>query len=238
MSLTTNRIALAPIKESHLNSTPSSNASTPKKRPSLVSMNKQFAGNFSKKKADLITRSFTISESATSLSKTFSPFQSLSFSDSRSTSNNSSSSVRIKVIKPNNQNKNDAAGLAATKLKLKLQLALYKIQQKQSTITRPITKNTKMVADETTTIKFNSATSLKFLSPPNSAKSSSFTSPTRQTPVINPIGEFASLPTPPEPRNYSSSVNINLETKPNYWQPLTTNINSGHHYLKLHIVSN
>lgn len=214
MSVASNRIALAPIKESQLNSSPTSKVNTPKKKnhPSLVSMSKQpFAASLSRKKSDLITRSFTIAESATSLPRSFSPFQSLSFSDSRSTSTNPRPII-IKSNKPTKPIKNDTAGLAATKLKLKLQLALYKIQQSQPVITRH-DKSNKLKVDETTTIKFNSATSLKILSPPSSAKVSGTTSPTRLTPVINPIGEFSYLPTPPEPINYASSININLETK-------------------------
>ncbi|RLV93066.1 hypothetical protein JA1_002740 [Spathaspora sp. JA1] len=227
MSVTTNRVALAPIKDTHLNSSSSSNSSTPlkdkKKRPSILfNINKHpfSVSEIKRRRQDLFMKSLTIpNSSATSLNKKYSPLRSLSFSDSRSTSSTSSSPT-VKVRTHNKTITNDTAGLAATKLKLKLQLALYKIQQQkqqqQPQNSKSLTRvSNRVQVDETTTIKFTSATSLKLLSPPSSAKTSSFSSPSRQNvSLASSAKAMSSLPTPPQaPTNYISSVNINLETK-------------------------
>ena len=75
MSLTTNRIALSTIKDSHLNSSPSK-YSQDKKRPALYNSNKPKSKLFSPshlriRQPDLITKSFSIAHSATSLNKSF-----------------------------------------------------------------------------------------------------------------------------------------------------------------------
>ena len=76
MSLTTNRIALSTIKDSHLNSSPSNTPSKDKKRPALYNSNKPKSKLFSPshlriRQPDLITKSFSIAHSATSLNKSF-----------------------------------------------------------------------------------------------------------------------------------------------------------------------
>ena len=107
MSLTTNRIALSTIKDSHLNSSPSNTPSQDKKRPALYNSNKPKSKLFSPshlriRQPDLITKSFSIAHSATSLNKKFSPLRAVSFSDYRSTLSNKPLSSSSSSSSPSN----------------------------------------------------------------------------------------------------------------------------------------
>jgi hypothetical protein len=97
-----NRIALAPIKDSHFNA--NSQPNTPlKKRKSPAALLLGSSTPYAHKKFHIHKKT---------------PQKSFSFSDFKANS-----------LKSHN---NDTAGLAATKLKLKLQLAIYKLQQNKS----------------------------------------------------------------------------------------------------------
>ncbi|KAG2732337.1 hypothetical protein G9P44_004754 [Scheffersomyces stipitis] len=218
MSLTSNRVALAPINNSRLNSSASASSnSTPlkKKKYSRINLTSStsiaLTPSFKKRHSDLNTaaKSFTSH-------KKFSPIKSISFSDYRSTSSTCSSpNFKIssnRVSNPGHAYKNDAAGLAATKLKLKLQLALYKLQQKQNAKSK-----LSLSASETIVFSNCSKTSTKksILSPALESKKSTNLplSPSASPTPANKVFINNQLPTPPEPAPYSSSININLKTR-------------------------
>jgi hypothetical protein len=189
MSLMSNRIALAPIRDSHLNSP----LNERKSKGKIGKGGSKMIGKLSNEKlSSSLTKSFSTSKTLSRNTFPYSP-KSISFSDYRSTSSTSSS-----------PQKNDMAGLAATKLKLKLQLALYKLQQNRVSKGEFASSSTQV--EEVKNV--NSALST----------SSSSTSPsTSQTPLLTPSYQTF-LPTPQtEPSRteskYSSSININLQTK-------------------------
>lgn len=121
-----NRVALAPITDSRLNT--GSNSGTPLKKkkrspppetrfsPTSISSGPLSTGI--KRPSLIYSKSFLVRHLASTPSKK----KSLSFSDYRTT-------VLPHHKRLNKIVKNNKAGLAATKLKLKLQLALYKLQQ-------------------------------------------------------------------------------------------------------------
>lgn len=170
MSVMSNRVALAPIRDIHLNSPLNDRKSKGKiGKGKLVKLSNE-------KFSSALTKSFTSTKRTTF---PYSP-KSMSFSDYRSTSSTSSSPHR-----------NDTAGLAATKLKLKLQLALYKLQQNRVPVDEPVSSKTQLKSKSST--------------------------PSSQTPLLTPSYPTF-LPTPQtEPSRseskYSSSININLQTK-------------------------
>ncbi|RCK60522.1 hypothetical protein Cantr_08666 [Candida viswanathii] len=230
MSITTNRIALSSIKDTHLNSSSVSPSNTPtkdRKRPTLFnSIRKPTHGHSaSVSRTDLFTKSFALANSATTLNKKFSPLRAVSFSDYRSTSNNNGATPGLRLQSTNDAFKNDTAGLAATKLKLKLQLAYYKVQQNKETRLKSMKYNTtSKSAYKSTAIKLNSVIA-SLESPPTSAKNSP-TPTSASGPFDSPdyhsiIKPSAVLPTPPDQQkptvmNYSHSINVNLNATPSH----------------------
>ncbi|MCP8716488.1 MAG: hypothetical protein M5E90_03620 [Asgard group archaeon] len=253
MSVTTNRIALSTIKDSHLNSTSTSPNSTPtkdrkKSRPTLFnSIRKPINNNsisFARSSTDLISKSFALSNSATTLNlnKKFSPLRAVSFSNYRSTSTKSNSGLKLQST--NDAFKNDSVGLAATKLKLKLQLAYYKVQQSKETRLKSLkysSNNTRQYHSpksgnyKSTSIKLNSVIA-SLESPPTSAKNSPVFNNSACSTATN-TGPFNSpdyhsiiqpLPTPPDQQqkqqkqttptilSYSHSINVNLNATPRH----------------------
>ncbi|KAL6453771.1 LOW QUALITY PROTEIN: hypothetical protein SBY92_005343 [Candida maltosa Xu316] len=249
MSVTTNRIALSTIKDTHLNSSTSASSSpnhTPtktksisflkeKKRPTLFkntttntySLTNTTTSSLRKRRPDLITKSFSLANSATTLNKKIpvtTPYlKSVSFSDYRSTSSNSST---LKLTSTNDAFKNDSVGLAATKLKLKLQLAFYKNKQTRLKSKKYLsTTNNNNSNITSTAIKLNSVIA-SLESPPSSAKCSPtgttnfFNSPSDNLTGNATKSSSSLLPTPPQQQqqpfamNYSHSINVNLNSTP------------------------
>ncbi|ODV80758.1 uncharacterized protein CANTADRAFT_4764 [Suhomyces tanzawaensis NRRL Y-17324] len=200
-----NRVALAPIKDSCLNK-PGSRDGTPMRKPKRVSPLASSHGVNSFANSPTTTSSIISARTpgylvgTAGVSTSFNgasgarhtPIKSLSFSESRS----SSLSPTIRGAK------NDTAGLAATKLKLKLQLALYKLQQQSGGISGNNNNNSQGVSSSAHPPK-TSPTTTATTSPIASLNISSL-----KRPASSPY-----LPTPPRSRPYSSSVNINLKTK-------------------------
>lgn len=260
MSLTTNRIALSTIKDSHLNSSPSNTPSKDKKLPTLYNSNKPKSKLFSPshlriRQPDLITKSFSIAHSATSLNKKFSPLRAVSFSDYRSTlsnkplssssSSSSSSPSNLKLQSTDDAFKNDTIGLAATKLKLKLQLALYKVQQNKQTrlkTTKYYNNNNnnninsynhkihKTNGHKSMAIKLNSILG-SLESPPTSNRSSpvsAYESPNTTNNNHMVKSSTASLPTPPE----------QVRTSNYYSHSINVNLNATPRFNKTKLLKN
>lgn len=236
MSVTANRIALSTIKDSHLNSSnsasPNNTPTKNKKRPTLFNSIKKPIHNssisFSRSSTDLISKSFALANSATTLNKKFSPLRAVSFSNYRSTSTNNNTNLTLQST--NDAFRNDSVGLAATKLKLKLQLAYYKVQQTKETRLKSLkytsTSNKPSGIKsgyKSTAIKLNSVIA-SLESPPTSNKNSPISaSPFESPDYHSTIKPTSALPTPPDqqqkiqaPISYSNSINVNLNATPRH----------------------
>ena len=268
MSLTTNRIALSTIKDSHLNSSPSNTPSKDKKRPTLYNTNKPKSKLFSPshmriRQPDLITKSFSIAHSATSLNKKFSPLRAVSFSDYRSTLSNKPSSSSTSSSSPSNLKlqstddafKNDTIGLAATKLKLKLQLALYKVQQNKQTrlkATKYYNNNQNYInsynhkihksnGHKSMAIKLNSILG-SLESPPTSNRTSPVSAYESPNTTNNNNNNYmfksstASLPTPPE--QITAATTTTTTTANYYSHSINVNLNATPRFNKTKMLKN
>lgn len=187
-SQSSNRIALAPIRDSRLNiNSPLSLKNKRSYTSSLVDVVGPSTPSDSLKRQKVLPAQ----------SQTLRATKSVSFSDFRFGSTPpKSTGLSSKPLVTNSTNA--TAGLAATKLKLKLQLAFYKLQHKSNSINN----NNKSGNEYIDATKSHTQTNTSFDS------SDLFTKST-----ISPVDRKSHLPTPPKLTGYSSSANMNLQTK-------------------------
>ncbi|CAI5758757.1 unnamed protein product [Candida verbasci] len=229
MSLTSNRIALSTISNSHLNSSSSSSSSpsgsssntnlsinsTPKKR--LLASGSTYSipnNNFKKRRLDFNSKSFSTSTYV----KKHSPLRSVSFSDYRTTSSTKNSPKQTQK----QLTRTESAEIAANKLRVRLQIAFSNVKSNQQNKT-PINP---IKAHQTSKLELlikSSSTALK--SPPRSCKGSPNTTITTLNYDLDKISSTNSLPTPPEQppthKILTNSININLKGK----ELFKTNVN-------------
>lgn len=186
-SQSSNRIALAPIRDSRLNiNSPLSLKNKRSYTSSLVDVVGPSTPSDSVKRQKLLS----------ARSQTLRATKSVSFSDFKYGSTPPrSTGFSCKSLAANSTNA--TAGLAATKLKLKLQLAFYKLQHK----TNSINNNNKSGNEYIDTTKSHTQTNTSFDSCDLFVNSAS------------PVDRKSHLPTPPKLVGYSSSANMNLQTK-------------------------
>lgn len=187
-SQSSNRIALAPIRDSRLNiNSPLSLKNKRSYTSSLVDAVGPSTPSDSVKRQKLMSAQ----------SQTLRATKSVSFSDFRFGSTPpKSTGLSCKPLVTNSTNA--TAGLAATKLKLKLQLAFYKLQHKKNSINN----NNKSSNEYIDATKSHTQTNTSFDSSDLFIKS-----------TISPVDRTSHLPTPPKLVGYSSSANMNLQTK-------------------------
>lgn len=186
-SQSSNRIALAPIRDSRLNINSPLNL---KNKRSYTSSLVDVVGPSTP--SDSVKRQKVMPTQTQTLKAS----KSVSFSDFRLGATPSKTyGLHGKPLVA--RSTNVTAGLAATKLKLKLQLAFYKLQHKSTSI------NNKPGNEYIDATKSHTQTNTSFDS------SDIFTKPTS----ISPVDKESHLPTPPKLTGYLSSANINLQTK-------------------------
>lgn len=183
-TLNTTRIALAPIRDSRLN------INSPLSLKNKRSYNSSLADTMAPTTpTNLVKRQRLMSAQ----SQTLRAPKSISFSDFKFGSTPSkSTSLHDTPLVPSSTNA--TAGLAATKLKLKLQLAFYKLQHRSNNKS----KDSNGLIDATKS---------------NTRTSTSFDSSIELTKSVSSFDKKSYLPTPPKLSGYSSSRNINLQTK-------------------------
>lgn len=187
-SQSSNRIALAPIRDSRLNiNSPLSLKNKRSYTSSLVDVVGPSTPSDSLKRQKVLPVQ----------SQTLRATKSVSFSDFRfgSTPPKSTGLTSKPLV---TSSTNATAGLAATKLKLKLQLAFYKLQHKSNSINN----NNKSGNEYIDATKSQTQTNTSFDSSDLLTKS-----------TISPVDRKSHLPTPPKLTGYSSSANMNLQTK-------------------------